>query len=613
MASFKELLDYFAACDLKYYKTTGDDNSQHTWGIVNKNGSNSSNSKNTTTNNNKSNKGGIISVINSNRKTRRHSSIKAKENFHFDYNSRWPSMTEIYGNNPAYSTAGASDVDSNCTTTETTTTTTRRKHRTAKELIHEFANSTSMHGVQHAMAHRSVWRQLVWSVLVIGFMGWAVHNVYEIISDYNSHPFQTSVSSEYQSQMNFPAVTVCNLNRIRLSKTPEVLLELQQIFKFGIDETVANAFINVMLKSLNRRQQREMGHQIQDMLLRCKFGNEICTPGNFTFFHNLQHGNCYTFASSQDSHRSQWLTMRAGPGNGLSMEFNVQFEEYLGFTTASGLKVLIHDNGEVPFPEDGGIMAGTGAATSIAIRKTQIKRLAPPYADCIAKVDVNNKEKNLFEEFGFAYSLNACQKSCVQKHIYKTCQCCDVSFPCIEDALQRSTGIIARKGSVIPICNTTDFITAHCVSVVEEAFRDNTLDCIKNCPPACEESSFSTTVSSVPWPTHDYLQTLLVQHALHLNMTQLLKAAERSFLKLEIYYDSLIVDKVVNQPAFTWNKLLSDIGGQLGLLLGFSILTAVEILELVVMDVGLGVGLRSLWRRRIQKEGSQQELTAPQT
>ncbi|GFO40565.1 hypothetical protein PoB_006707000 [Plakobranchus ocellatus] len=42
------------------------------------------------------------------------------------------------------------------------------------------------------------------------------------------------------------------------------------------------------------------------------------------------------------------------------MEFNVQFDEYLPSTTASGLKVLIHDNGEVPFPEDGGIMAGTG-------------------------------------------------------------------------------------------------------------------------------------------------------------------------------------------------------------------------------------------------------------
>ncbi|GFO26416.1 degenerin mec-10 [Plakobranchus ocellatus] len=87
------------------------------------------------------------------------------------------------------------------------------------------------------------------------------------------------------------------------------------------------------------------------------------------------------------------MAMRAGPGNGLSMEFDVQLDEYLPSTTANGLKILIHDNREMPFPEDGGIMAGMGVDTSIAIRNTQIKRLASPYADCMAKVDVNNKEE----------------------------------------------------------------------------------------------------------------------------------------------------------------------------------------------------------------------------
>ncbi|GFN74280.1 amiloride-sensitive sodium channel subunit alpha [Plakobranchus ocellatus] len=163
-------------------------------------------------------------------------------------------------------------------------------------------------------------------------------------------------------------------------------------------------------------------------------------------------------------------------------------------------------------------------------------------------------------------------------------------------------GITARKGSIIPICNSTDIITAHCVNDIEVAFNDNKLDCIQNFPLACEESSFSPTVSSARWPNHDYLQTLLWYYGPILNVTQLLEAAEHSSLKLEIYYDSLIVDNVVNQPAFTWNKFLSDIGGLLGLLLGFSILTAIEILELVVMDLGLGIGLRTLRKRQVQIE-----------
>ncbi|GFO41655.1 acid-sensing ion channel 5 [Plakobranchus ocellatus] len=139
-------------------------------------------------------------------------------------------MTELYGNNPAPTIAGDSDVDNNCTAAKSATVTaaTRRKHRTAKERIDDFIHSTSMRGVQHVMSHRPVWRRMIWSILVIGSAAWAVHNVYQIVSEYSSHPVQTTVSSEYHSKMNFPAVTVCNLNRIRLSKTPQSLVESLQ-------------------------------------------------------------------------------------------------------------------------------------------------------------------------------------------------------------------------------------------------------------------------------------------------------------------------------------------------------------------------------------------------
>ncbi|GFO40574.1 degenerin mec-10 [Plakobranchus ocellatus] len=202
---------------------------------------------------------------------------------------------------------------------------------------------------------------------------------------------------------------------------------------------------------------------------------------------------------------------RTGPGNDLSMEFDVHFDEYLPSSTASGLTVLIHDNEEVPFPEDGGIMAGT-----------QIKRLALPYADFKVKVDanINNNKSKIFADFGITNSLNGCEKSCAQKHVYKYCIRCDVSFPCIEDPLQRSVGMIAKEGDIIPLGNTTDFETAQCASEVEEAFSDNKPECIKNCPPAYEEYSFSTTVASAPVTTRDYWQTVVWQQGQYQNVTQ---------------------------------------------------------------------------------------------
>ncbi|GFO09785.1 acid-sensing ion channel 5 [Plakobranchus ocellatus] len=91
-----------------------------------------------------------------------------------------------------------------------------------------------MHGAKHVMGHRPVWRRMVWSVLVIGFVAWEVHNVYQIVSDYNSDPIQTSLSSEYQSKMNFPAVTVYILNRIKLTKASQFPVAfLQHFVKVG--------------------------------------------------------------------------------------------------------------------------------------------------------------------------------------------------------------------------------------------------------------------------------------------------------------------------------------------------------------------------------------------
>ncbi|GFN93963.1 acid-sensing ion channel 4-like [Plakobranchus ocellatus] len=304
MASLKELLEYFAGCDLKNYNTPGHDNCR----TVN-NGRNDKHNRNINTVRKKI---GIISAISSRRKNRKHIGIKTKENLSFDYSTRWSFMTDLYGNYPAPTAAGASDVESNCMAYKTTkaTTTTRRKHTTAKDFIHEFTQSTSMHGVQHIMRHRSVWRRMVWSVLVIGFVAWAAHNVYQIVSDYKSNPVQTSVSSEYQSKLNFPAVTVCNLNRIKLSKAPQSLVQILPYYTMHYwDGAIMNQIFAFHLRTFGKQQQREMGHQMQEMLVKCKFGNEVCKPENFTFFHNLQHGNCYTFASSQDSNRSQCLAV----------------------------------------------------------------------------------------------------------------------------------------------------------------------------------------------------------------------------------------------------------------------------------------------------------------
>ena len=66
-------------------------------------------------------------------------------------------------------------------------------------------------------------------------------------------------------------------------------------------------------------------------------------------------------------------------------------------------------------------------------------------------------------------------------------------------------------------------------------------------------------------------------------------------MELRISYESISVEKHVTRPKYDWEVLLANIGGQLGLFTGFSLLTAMELLELLC-DVWTFLTV-SVWRR----------------
>ena len=57
-----------------------------------------------------------------------------------------------------------------------------------------------------------------------------------------------------------------------------------------------------------------------------------------------------------------------------------------------------------------------------------------------------------------------------------------------------------------------------------------------------------------------------------------------NFLQLDIYYNQLSIEEVVQQPAFEFLSLLSEIGGFLGLLLGASVLTLCEVFDFIIIN-----------------------------
>ncbi|XP_078692474.1 acid-sensing ion channel 2-like [Branchiostoma floridae x Branchiostoma belcheri] len=58
--------------------------------------------------------------------------------------------------------------------------------------------------------------------------------------------------------------------------------------------------------------------------------------------------------------------------------------------------------------------------------------------------------------------------------------------------------------------------------------------------------------------------------------------ARLNFVELTIYFEGLHYDKISQSPAYEVINLLGDIGGQLGLWMGVSVMTVLEFFEFIV-------------------------------
>ena len=59
----------------------------------------------------------------------------------------------------------------------------------------------------------------------------------------------------------------------------------------------------------------------------------------------------------------------------------------------------------------------------------------------------------------------------------------------------------------------------------------------------------------------------------------------KNLVYLDIFFDKLSVTYIEQVPAMTWSALLADMGGQMGLFLGMSAITAAEVVEYLVKKI----------------------------
>ncbi|XP_076443977.1 epithelial sodium channel subunit gamma-like [Babylonia areolata] len=92
------------------------------------------------------------------------------------------------------------------------------RRRGAREELWHFCSETSFTALVRIYKASSWARRLGWLVVVLSMLCWLMVQCYWLLSTYLSYPMEVKIEMEAATQLEFPSVTVCNLNPLRLGQ-----------------------------------------------------------------------------------------------------------------------------------------------------------------------------------------------------------------------------------------------------------------------------------------------------------------------------------------------------------------------------------------------------------
>ncbi|XP_052070447.1 degenerin-like protein unc-105 [Mytilus californianus] len=461
-------------------------------------------------------------------------------------------------------------------------------NKSFKRLFARFAEKTSMQGVFYIYSAKNRGQKIFWICLLIACTVGMGSHLYYLINQFTKYPVNTKIELGF-SNLKFPAVTICNVNPIRRSKLYIASQELQDMvehltqvgygdyvdahydiydidYDFGeiVDDRIWKLEeFRRLYKKEKRETKIELGHQIEDMLISCTVGKFKCFASNFTVLPHHIYGNCFTLQTGD------MKITKAGPSNGLSLILYMDRNEYLKqISEGFGARVQVHDIGTFPFPDEEGIFVPSASETQIGLRMVTIERLGGLYGNC-------SGDRNYSRIYGYKYTRYLCQILCSNDWIFHTCDC---HAPDVKD--------------VSPLVNKfcTNKSEKECMH--KELIRQNKNKGDCKCWNPCSENQFLKTISHRNWPSEDYLTILINESvcsripqkcidATLLYMGKDLSTKSLDYVKVDIFYEDLNYERIVETPEIENAQFMSDFGGAVGLWIGFSVLSFFELVQLI--------------------------------
>ena len=386
----------------------------------------------------------------------------------------------------------------------------------------------------------------------------------------------------------FPAVTICNLNSFenldRVAINESTLFNEDSLNTKNIDYYFVEAQENLkrIASNLNLDQQQIISFKLNETLISCNFNNQPCDASNFTKFFAYDYGSCFTYNGGENGNILS--TSLTGSKNGLTLEIltgDPTVETLSG--TNKGLLLVIHNQTQTLVPSIilvNGVYLPPGYSSYVAISRNFHSKLSAPFSNCIADLTASQSFGSVLHDYMISsgistYDQASCIRLCYQTAVQYTCECYDPKYP--------SLGNITNK--------CLNFSEIECtLSITDNIFlkeNDYINICGFDCPIECNTIEYAQSYSSSSYPSEHFIRKLSKKHYLNnfnLNDSLVnLQSSVRDYLvRVTVNYNQLGYKFFAEQPSIDLFTLIGNIGGQFGLFIGISILSIVELLELII-------------------------------
>ncbi|XP_063895927.1 sodium channel protein Nach [Helicoverpa armigera] len=478
------------------------------------------------------------------------------------------------------------------------------------ETFKEYVDCASIAGLRHVVAKDySILQRILWAILLCLTLSVVIHFLHLTWMSTLTKPLVVSGESFTYPIRNidFPAVALCNINRIskkalknitlelhpKLAKHNMTLLELEfflqdmgRLINFDYDETKPLLkFLDVFaMKEFSERQvklMKELAPNCDEMLIRCFWGGKILDCKDIFKVRRTVLGHCCAFnyvldyESADKPHALIEEVKRQtvpGPGNGLWVLMDPILDDYAyPMTFRQGFEVLLFDPTHFADLTGGRVLQRTAQPNHLQMFQiSSVKQIASSevrkYPAKTRKCLFHDEHKKNFRNM---YSYSACIVKCRIQSVQSLCQCTPYFLP---------TGVSTH----LPTCTLKNL---RCLNKYKEKFHYlypmDTEDTT-----GLEQELADSLYCSDCWPDCELTQHFAKSFRIPLpGELMRLKGFRNGFIEgINITNKCLIA---IYQPTSEgilhrldvvayWFEILSNIGGFAGMLMGIGIYTIVE-------------------------------------